>query len=121
MSIMQAVVADLESLPLSDILLKHQEGWVKTAVLDLSTKVMSLIDQELLRCGHVTVIGKVTRILAKDEKINLYRRSILGIAADDVLNELTDKASATPGINIQLEASNVEYPAVEIIPMAIYV
>ncbi len=121
MSIMQAIVADLESLPLSDILLKHKEGWSKTAVLDLSTKVMSLIDQELLRCGRVTVLGKVTRILAKGEKINLYRRSILGIAADNVLNELTDKLTDAPEIAIQLEASTVEYPAVEIIPMAIYV
>lgn len=121
MSIMQAVVADLEFLPLSDILLKHKGKWAKTAVLDLSTKAMSLIDQELLRCGRVTVIGKVTRILAKDEKINLYRRSLLGIAAESVLNELTDKFSETPSVAIQLEASTVGYPAVEIIPMAIYV
>jgi hypothetical protein len=120
-SAVQAVVADLESSPLSDILLKHQGGWAKTAILDLSTKVMSLVDQELLRCGRVTVIGKVTRILAKGEKINLYRRSLLGIAADGVLNELADKFNQTPGIAIKLEASTVEYPAIEIIPMAIYV
>lgn len=122
MSIMQAIVADLEALPLSDILLKHKEGWAKSAVLDLSTKVMSLMDQELLHCGQVTVIGKVTRILAKGEKINLYRRSMLGVINDNKLNELTNELTVLPSMQMfQIEAPIVEYPVIEVIPMAIYV
>lgn len=85
MSIMQAIIADLEASPLSDVLLKHLGKWQKTAVLDLSTKVLPLADQELLHCGHVRVIGKVTRILTDKETINLYRRSVLGVAAQSMV------------------------------------
>lgn len=121
-SIMQAIVADLESLPLSDILLKHKEEWTKAAVLDLSTKVMSLMDQELLHCGRVTVIGKVTRVIARGEKINLYRRSMLGVINDKMLNQLTSELTALPDMQMfQIEAPTVEYPAIEVIPMAIYI
>jgi hypothetical protein len=121
-AIMQAIVGDLESLPLSDILLKHKEGWAKAALLNLSTKVMSLMDQELLHCGRVTVIGKVTRIIAKGEKINLYRRSMFGVINEDMLNQITSELTALPDMQkIQIEAPIVEYPAIEVIPMAIYV
>jgi hypothetical protein len=121
-SIMHAIVADLESLPLADILLKHKEGWAKAAVLNLSSKVMSLMDQELLHCGRVTVIGKVTRVIARGEKINLYRRSMLGVINEDMLNQLTSELTALPDMQkFQIEAPTVEYPAIEVIPMAIYV
>jgi len=121
MSTMQAIIADLEASPLSDVLLKHIEGWRKTAVLDLSTKVLPLGEQELLHCGRVRVIGKVTRILADKETINLYRRSILGIAAQSVSTQLAQAFSLSPEIEFKLESPIVEYPAIEIIPMAIYV
>jgi len=121
MSIVQAIVADLESSPLSDVLLKHEAEWKKTAVLNLSTKVLPFTDQELLHCGSVTVIGKATHILAKEENINLYRRSVLGIAAQSTSTQWAQSFNSMPDVDIKLESSIVEYPAVEIIPMAIYI
>jgi hypothetical protein len=122
MSLLQAIIADLEAAPLVDMVLKQQtQRWRRTAVLDLSTKVLPLYEQEVLYSGSVTVLGKVTRVLAPDDTINLYRRSILGTATRGILTQLAQSFNATPGISIQLGASVVAYPAIEIVPIAIYI
>lgn len=120
-SIVQAIVADLESSPLSDVIIKHEGQWEKVAVLNLSTQVLPLSDQELLHCGNVRVIGKITRVLTKKDSINLYRRSILGIAAQSLSTQLAQSLISTPDVKIKLESPTVDYPAVEVLPMAIYV
>jgi hypothetical protein len=120
-SIVQAVVADLESSPLSDVIIKHEGQWEKVAVLNLSTNMLPLSDQELLHCGNVRVIGKVTRVLTKKDSINLYRRSVLGIAAQSLSTQWVESFKSMPDVNIKLESPTVEYPAVEILPMAVYV
>jgi len=119
--IVQALCADLESSPITDMLLKHEGKWKKSAVLDLSTKVLPLEEQELLRCGRVVVLGKATRVLTRNENINLYRRSILGYATQDLLIQMSSGFNGLQEMNAQLEPLKVEYPAIEIIPMAIYV
>ncbi len=121
MSIVQAIVADLESSPLSDVVIKSEGQWEKVAVLDLSTEILPLTDQELLHCGRVRVLGKVTRVLAKNDNINLYRRSVLGIAAQSLSALWAQGFTSVPSVNIKLESPIVKYPAVEILPMAIYV
>ncbi len=122
MSLFQAIIADLESSPLSDMVLRQNaKRWRHTAVLDLSTKILPLHEQELLCNGHVTVIGKVTRVLEQDETINLYRRSMLGSATRGILMQLVQSFNATPGISIQPGSGVIAYPAIEVLPIAIYV
>ncbi len=116
----QALRKDLEASPLSDVILSHEGKWRKDAVLDLSTKILPLIEQDRLICGRVVVLGKVTRILKQQETINLCRRSIFGYTAQKVLTEMISSFEKMPGINIKLVPYEVKYPAVEIIPMAIY-
>lgn len=119
---MQGIATDLESSPLFDAILKQKGNGEKTAVLDIATKNLSLMEQEILHCGRVTIMGKVTRVLAKQgDKINLYRRSVLGIAAESLYEQITKGLNSTPNINMKLESPTVEYPAVEIVPMAIYI
>jgi hypothetical protein len=119
--LVQAICADRESSPISDVLLKYGGKWKKNAVLDLSTKVMPLEDQECLLCGRMVVLGKATRVLTPKENINLYRRSILGYATQDILTQIASGFTELQGLSAHLEPPTVEYPAVEIIPMAIYV
>jgi hypothetical protein len=120
-SLIKGLRADLEASPLFDMLLKHEGQWNKSAVIDLSAEVLSLENQERLRCGKVFVLGKATLVLAPDESISLYRRSIFGYAAQDIITQLALEFNNIPGISVKLEAAAIEYPAVEIVPMAIYV
>lgn len=120
-AIIQSICKDLESSPLSDVLLRHEEKWKKDAVIDLSTKILPLIEQDRLICGRVVVLGKVKRTLKQGETINLCRRSIFGYAAQKILAEMISSFENIPGINIKLAPYEATYPAVEIMPMAIYV
>lgn len=119
-AVIQSLRNDLDASPLSDVLLSHEGKWRKNAVLDLSTKILPLIEQDRLLCGRVVVLGKVTRILKQQETINLFRRSIFGYAAQKVLTEMVASFENVPGIDIKLAPYEIAYPAVEIIPMAIY-
>lgn len=116
----QSLRKDLETSPLSDVILSHEGKWKKCAVIDLSTKILPLIEQDRLICGRVVVLGKVTRILKQQETINLCRRSIFGYTAQKALTEMISSFEKIPGISIKLVPYEVKYPAVEIIPMAIY-
>lgn len=120
-SLIKGLRADLEASPLFDMLLKSEGQWNKSAIIDLSADVLSLDHQERLRCGKVFVLGKATRILAPGESISLYRRSVFGYAAQDIITQLAHEFNSIPGISVKLEAAAIEHPAVEIVPMAIYV
>jgi hypothetical protein len=85
------------------MLLKHEGQWNKSAIIDLSAEVLSLENQERLRCGKVVVLGKVTRILAPGESISLYRRSVFGYAAQDIITQTTLEFNSIPGMSIKLE------------------
>lgn len=120
-SLIKGLRADLEASPLFDMLLKHEGHWNKSAIIDLSTEVLSFEDQERLRCGKVFVLGKATRVLAPGESISLYRRSIFGYAAQNIINQMATSFNSIEGFSVKLEDAVLEYPAIEIVPMAIYV
>lgn len=47
---------------------------------------------------------------------------MLGVINDNKLDELTSQLTALPDMQMfQIEAPMVEYPVIEVIPMAIYV
>jgi hypothetical protein len=120
-ALIKGLRADLEISPLFDMLLKSEGQWNKSAIIDLSAEVLSLDKQEHLRCGKVFVLGKATRVLAPGESISLYRRSVFGYAAQDIIANLAQEFNNIPGISVKLEAAAIEHPAIEIVPMAIYV
>ena len=120
-ALIKGLRTDLETSPLFDMLLKSEGRWKKSAIIDLSAEVLSLDKQEHLRCGKVFVLGKATRVLVPGESISLFRRSVFGYAAQDIITNLAQTFNDIPGISVKLEAVTIEYPAIEIVPMAIYV
>ncbi len=67
------------------------------------------------------MLGKATRVLANDESINLYRRSIFNYATKDIKTQMVTDFNKMTGVDVQLSSAIISYPAIEIIPMAIYV
>lgn len=120
-AIIQAMHADVQSSPIFDMVLHHQGKAARSAVLDMQDQILSIGQQELLLCGRVVVLGKITRVLTPGEEINLYRRSILGYMASELTEQLASTVSGSDGMNIHLQESTIGHPAVEIVPMAIFV
>lgn len=119
--VIQTLRSDLASSPITDMVLRYNGDWNKSAVLDLSTKVLPLEEQERLLCGRVVVLGKVTRVLDTNEKISLFRRSVLYYTPENEREQMIAEFNKVVKLHVQSAPAVVEFPAVEIVPMAIYI
>ncbi|MGW4317982.1 DUF6414 family protein [Streptomyces sp. NPDC004684] len=109
---------ELESAPIHDVVLETTSG-IK-AVLTVSSEYYDVAVAERLSSGDFIVLGKVTRVLREGESISLSRRTVVG-KMEDLSDPMTDAMTKIPGFNLQSTESLVHYPAVQILPMAIFV
>lgn len=74
--------------------------------------------------GNYKVLGKVTNIVKceDDEGINLLRNTTLSLMNESLLNQVMTSLTDSPDFNIDLSNTNtvIGYPALQIIPIAIY-
>lgn len=117
-AIVRQMVADIDSVPVHDLLLELDPE--TQAVVVASSEYFSNATNEALRSGRVKVLGKVTRVLAGDETINLTRRTLLGAGGPDLATTTVMGASqAMPGLKVTNPI--VSAPAIQVLPMAIFV
>ncbi|MFD1544173.1 DUF6414 family protein [Nonomuraea guangzhouensis] len=109
---------DLEKSPVHDVVLETLSG-IK-AVLTVSSLYFNATTNEHLRAGEFTVLGKVTRILQGDDTINLTRRTVMGVAGAEEARGIVMSMSET-GLDFGGSDPIVAAPAVQILPMAIFV
>jgi len=120
--IIKSTYSDLKRSPIYDVLLNHEEGKLpKKAVIDLSAELLPLEKQDRLLCGRVAVLGKATRVLKNGETISLFRRSILGYGDKAMKENMLSMIPKLTNTSMGLSPHEIAHPAIEIIPMAIYV
>jgi hypothetical protein len=107
----------LQGAPVHDLLICSPAGF--HAVLTASSAYYSQETRELLRAGEFRIVGKVSRIVTGESTINLTRRMSLAAAQPVVTRELLAAARAA-GLPIGFADSVVRAPAVQIIPMAVF-
>ncbi|CAN5729043.1 hypothetical protein BH23CHL4_BH23CHL4_11780 [soil metagenome] len=106
-----------------DLLGKVSEGEL-SVVLTLDASFLN--DQALSEIldGHYFVLGKATRVLTKGDgsSINLLRKTSLGRMPSDALDQLFNafKDTQTTGFSFPEIVTEIEGPAIQIIPVAIY-
>lgn len=117
MQLMLQMAKDITQVPVHDLLVQAPGG-VK-AVLTVDSSYYSAATNEYLRAGDFRVIGKVTRILKDDKTINLTRRTVLGATNAATAQELIASLDGTE-LSIEVSDPIVEAPAIQILPMAIF-
>jgi hypothetical protein len=117
-AMIRRMIADSEASPVHDLLLKTPSGL--NAVVVASSEYFRPATNEMLRSGTVKVLGKVTWVLTEDDAINLMRRTVFGVAGDQMSNSLLDDFRTALPLT-QIAEPIVKYPALQIIPMAIFV
>ncbi len=118
MRFLKRMKEELESSPIHDVVLETASG-VK-AVLTVSSEYYDAAVAERLSSGDFVVLGKVTRVLLEGESISLSRRTVVG-KMGDASDSVTDTIANIPGFTLQSSEPVVKYPAVQILPMAIFV
>jgi hypothetical protein len=117
--LMKRMTSEMRISPVQDVLVSSFDE-LKT-VLTVSTEYFTDATREFLREGEVKVMGKLTRILSNDEQINLSRRTLFGITGDNTAQSITRLFSEDPNITFKTANPLVSGPAVQILPMAIFV
>lgn len=119
MRFMVRMAEDMKSAPVHDVVIRVADEL--RAVLTVSTEFYSETTSEYLREGQFTVLGKVTRVLGGSEAINLTRRTVLGVAGEKMVSELLGKVNEAEGFDFKVDDPIVKAPAVQILPMAIFI
>lgn len=110
---------DLDSSSVRDLVLLGPEGI--RAVLALSTEFLTAAAADRLLGGRFTAVGKVSRVLATDESINLTRRTALGLAGPAVARALVTDFTSDNELFVDIGDPVVEPPAVQLLPLAVFV
>lgn len=116
--VMLRMADDISHVPVHDILFRTASGL--HAVVTASSEYYSKETSEYLRAGEFRVVGKVTRIIMNDDAINLTRRTVLGAANSKVAEDLISNARSEE-FKLDVADPIVRAPAVQILPMAIFI
>jgi hypothetical protein len=109
---------DITKVPVHDLLLRTPTGL--HAVLTVSSEYYSATTNEYLRAGKFRVVGKVTKIVIDADTINLTRRTFLGAAKSELVEELVTNVKSGE-LKLDVADPIVASPAVQVLPMAIFI
>jgi hypothetical protein len=111
---------DVKTAPVHDTVLHGPESF--PVVLTMSAEFFSETVNEDLKAGYFTALGKVTRVLSEGEEINLTRRTVLGAANPDLARSILESANdEEEGLKIDTSDPVVNGPALQLLPLAIFV
>lgn len=120
LAIARKVKEGLERSPLLDLILNPDDSASPKCVLTLSRPYLSDPSAEDLLGMNLTVLGRVTKILREDQSINLLRRSVLGYVPTAARPGLFEGFGKSPNLEMKMADPEIRYPAVQILPMALF-
>ena len=115
---MLRMAEEITHVPVHDLLFRMSSGL--QAVLTVSSEYYSSEINEYLRAGEFRIIGKDTRVVTGSNTINLTRRTVVGVANPATAQDLVAKAE-TEDIKLDVADPIVTAPAVQVLPMAIFI
>ena len=135
---LHCLVNKLRELTLQDLLRVLKREVERSSVLDLlmegsdRVKAVLTVSRELLTPeveayligGRFNVIGKVSAIVDGSQSINLIRRTVFGFGgrqlADQMFGDFNRSMAESGGIDLSLAQTVIDGPAIQVLPLAIY-
>ena len=111
--------SDIADAPVHDLLFRTERGL--QAVATVASEYYSRTTNEYLRAGDFRVVGKVTKVLQGDNTINLTRRTVMGAAGPALAQTLIQSMGENEDMSLDVANPIVSAPAVQILPMAIFI
>jgi hypothetical protein len=119
---LRALKREVERSSVLDLLMESSEG-VKV-VLTVSRELLTPEVEAYLIGGRFNVIGKASAILDASQSINLIRRTVFGFGgralADEMFGDFNKSMAQSGGINLSLAQTVIDGPAIQVLPLAIY-
>lgn len=118
LKIIKMMAGDLASAPVHDLLFRTRDDL--EAVVTVASEFYSPTTTENLRAGEFRVVGKVTRVLDEGDSINLTRRTVMGAAGPDLAQATIGEINDLEGLSLAVANPIVSGPALQMLPMSIF-
>ena len=119
---LKVIKREVERSPVLDLLMQSPDG-IK-AVLTVSRDLLSSEAEAYIIGGQFSVLAKVSAVLDEGSSISLLRRTVFGFGGRELSEQMFadfDKAMAEPGgVNLSLASAVIDGPAIQLLPLAIY-
>jgi hypothetical protein len=122
MKMLKGIRDDLNRARVIDVILQPTDLPNITVVTALSLDVLPdhLLDPLLI--GRFTLLGKVAQVLCNEgEEISLYQRTTFNYLESSVVDQMLEQMQQNPTMKLSGHSSTIKAPAIQILPMAIFV
>jgi hypothetical protein len=114
---MKIVRDDLRGSAVEDAVIQADDFGV---VITMSKEFLSDATRDQMLAAELRVIGKVARVLAPGETINLTRRTAIGAMGPGFASSLVSEFSEGEELHLDLGDPVVESPGIQIQPLAVF-
>jgi hypothetical protein len=122
MKMLKGIRDDLNRARVIDVILQPTDMTDITIVAALSLEVMPDYLLDWLLTGRFTLLGKVIQVLQdQGEEISLYQRTTFNYLDSSSLEQSFEQLRQTSGMKFAEYSSTIKAPAIQILPMAIFV
>lgn len=112
---------DRKRTPISNVLLRCKEPSGINAIVTLRTENLRDLTLSELHKNSVRVVGKVTRVIQEDETMSAFENYGMSLIQPAILEEAFRKVTSTETTVAEFSEVVIPGPAVQILPLMVYV
>lgn len=112
---------DRKRTPISNVLLRCKEPSGINAIVTLRTENLRDLTLSELHKNSVRVVGKVTRVIQEDETMSAFENYGMSLIQPEILEEAFRKVTSTETTVAEFSEVVIPGPAVQILPLMVYV
>ncbi len=112
---------DRKRTPISNVILRCAEPPGVNVVVTLRTANLRDLTLSELHKNNVRVIGKVTRIVEEGQSMSAFENYGMSLLNPGMLEEIFNKLAASKDVVAEFSEVQIKGPAVQILPLMIFV
>jgi hypothetical protein len=120
-SIRKALHDDRVRTPLSNVILHCRQPEGLTAVVTLRTENLRDLTLSELHKNTVRIVGKVTRTISASESMSPFENYGMSMMLPETLSEVLRNVEASEQLRVELGDVEVAGPAVQVLPLMVFV
>lgn len=112
---------DRKRTPISNTILRCQEPVGINVVVTLRTANLRDLTLTELHKNNVRVVGKVTRIINDEQTMSAFENYGMALVEPEILETVFDSMKAAKGVVAEFSEVQIKGPAIQILPLMIFV
>ena len=112
---------DRKRTPISNVILRCDEPPGMKVVVTLRTANLRDLTLTELHQNYVRVVGKITRIVSEGQRMSAFENYGLALLKPELLKKIFDDLAASPEMTARFSEVEIQGPAIQILPLMIFV